>query len=41
MYILPSAIIGEDVTGLPIFLKVSTFPVVAELTIKYPFNVTE
>ena len=31
---------GTDVTGSPIFLKFSTFPEIAELTIKYPFEVT-
>ena len=40
-YILPSIITGDEVTRSPIFLKLSTFPVTAELTIKYPFNVTE
>ncbi len=33
--------IGKDVIGSPIFLKFSTFPEVEELTIKYPFKVTE
>ena len=41
IYKLPLFIIGEDITGSPIFLKDSTFPEIGELTIKYPFEVTE
>ena len=37
----PLLMTGTDVTGSPIFLKFSTFPDVGELTIKYPFRVTE
>ena len=36
MYNFPLFIIGDVVIGSPIFLKYSTFPVMAELTIKYP-----
>ena len=41
IYNLPLFIIGDDITGSPIFLKYSTFPEMGELTIKYPFAVTE
>ena len=32
---------GTDVIGSPTFMKFSTFPEIAELTIKYPFEVTD
>ena len=41
IYNFPLFIIGDDITGSPIFLKYSTFPETGELTIKYPFEVTE
>jgi len=41
IYNFPLFIIGDDITWSPIFIKYSTFPETGELTIKYPFRVTE